>query len=81
MPQIDLSVYEKIPFPELEAKRRALVEKARGQHDNLEESDLRELAAITGILRRKASGPPKEAKKASTPRAKKAGPAALDDLA
>jgi hypothetical protein len=80
MPEINLADYEKIPPNDLEQKRRAIVLKANGNHENLSIEDLHELAAITGVLRRKASGPPKAVK---TPGAKrtKAAPATLDDLA
>lgn len=82
MPALDTTKYAEMPAADLEARRRALVAKAAGNHDNLDLDDLHELAAITGVLRRKASGPPKEAKGTKTPRAKaaKAAPAALDDL-
>lgn len=82
MPELDLKPFLDMPPADLEARRKALVLKAAGSHDNLSLDDLHELAAITGVLRRKASGPPKEAK-TKTPRAKaaKAGPATLEDLA
>lgn len=67
MAEIDISSYEKIPPVDLERRRREIVAKARGQHDNLEIEELHELAAITTVLRRRASGPPK------APRTKAAG--------
>lgn len=80
MPEIDLAIYEKIPPTDLEAQRREIVAKANGNHENLSIEDLHTLAAITGVLRRKASGPPKAVK---TPGSKKTKPAqaTLDDLA
>jgi hypothetical protein len=54
------------------------VTKAAGQHDNLTIDELHELAAITGVLRRRASGPPKAPKAARTPKASKP---TLQDLA
>lgn len=82
MPTVDLKVYAEMPPVELEARRVALVKKANGSHDNLTLEDLHELAAVTGVLRRKASGPPKEAKtKGTSPKRAKAQPATIDDLA
>ena len=78
MPEIDLSVYEKLPPTDLEARRRALITKAAGQHDNLTIEELHELAGLTGVLRRRASGPPKAAK---LPRAAKAAKPTIMDLA
>jgi hypothetical protein len=78
MPEIDLKIYETIAPVDLEARRRTIVLKAAGQHDNLTIDELHELAAITGVLRRRASGPPK-AVKPKSPRAN-AKPA-LADLA
>lgn len=78
MPEVDIATYATMPVVDLETMRREIILKAQGNHDNLSIEELRELAAITGVLRRKASGPPKEAKKkASTKKA----PATLDDLA
>lgn len=59
MPELDLSVYEKLPPIDLEAKRAAIVKRANGRHDNLSIEELHELAAITTVLRRRTSGPPK----------------------
>ena len=80
MPELDLSSFADRPTTDLEARRREIVAMARGNHENLDHELLHELAAITGVLRRKASGPPKAAK---VPKEKKvkAGPVALDDLA
>lgn len=80
MPDLDLTAFAAMPPADLEARRREIVAMARGNHENLDHDLLHELAAITGVLRRKASGPPKAAK---TPKEKKAkaGPATLDDLA
>lgn len=80
MPDIDLTAFANTPPADLEARRRAIVAKAAGSHDNLTLDELHELAAITGVLRRKASGPPKAAKAPKASRAK-AAPATLDDLA
>lgn len=80
MPHIDLAQYELIPPPELESRRRAIVEKSGGNHENLTIEELHELAAITGVLRRKASGPPKTAKGAK-PKKEKPAAVTLDDLA
>ena len=62
MPEIDLAAYSALPPNDLEQRRRAIVAKAQGQHDNLSIEELHELAAITGVLRRRASGPPKTVK-------------------
>ena len=70
MPEIDLKAYESIAPNDLESRRRQIIAKAAGQHDNLTIDELHELAAITGVLRRKASGPPKAARAPSTGRAK-----------
>jgi len=78
MPEIDLSVYEKIPPVDLEARRRAIIAKAAGQHDNLSIDELHELAGITGVLRRRSSGPPKT-KPTKSPKAN--GKATVEDLA
>ena len=80
MPEIDLAKFELIPPNDLEQRRRAIVQKAAGNHENLSIDDLHELEAITGVLRRKSSGPPKAAKSPGTKRTK-AAPATLDDLA
>jgi hypothetical protein len=78
MPEINIEEFSKIPPNDLEARRRAIVTKAAGQHDNLTIDELHELAAITGVLRRRASGPPKAPKAARTPKASKP---TLQDLA
>jgi hypothetical protein len=80
MPEVDLATYNDRPPADLEARRREIVALARGNHENLDHELLHELAAITGVLRRKASGPPKVAKVAKEKKEKK-GPATLDDLA
>lgn len=59
MPELDIELYNKMPPIDLEQRRRALVAKAAGLHDNLSIDELHELAAVTGVLRRRASGPPK----------------------
>lgn len=80
MPEVDITEYAKLSPSDLETMRREIVTKAQGSHDNLDIDDLHRLAAITGVLRRRASGPPK-AVKAKGERATKAAPAQLDDLA
>jgi hypothetical protein len=80
MPDIDLATYSAMPQADLEARRRAIIAKAAGSHDNLEIEDLHELAAITGVLRRKASGPPKAVKEKKA-RGEKPAAVSLDDLA
>ena len=77
-PEIDIESYAKLPPVDLEQRRRAIVAKANGQHDNLSIEELHELAAITGVLRRRASGPPKAIKKGGKARAEKP---AIEDLA
>jgi hypothetical protein len=78
MPEIDIAVYDKIPPVDLEQRRRVIVAKAAGQHDNLSIDELHELAAITGVLRRRASGPPKAVR---APRAPRNAKATVTDLA
>jgi hypothetical protein len=78
MPEINIEEFAKLPPNDLEARRRAIVTKAAGQHDNLTIEELHELAAITGVLRRRASGPPKAAR---SPRAAKPAKPQLEDLA
>ena len=78
MPEIDIKVYEAIPPVDLEQRRRAIVTKAAGQHDNLSIDELHELAAITGILRRRSSGPPKAKKLNGKPKPVKMS---IEDLA
>lgn len=80
MPQVNYEDLANKPFADLERIRSELVAKARGNVDNLDDDDLRLMAAVTGVLRRKSSGPPKEAKKPAGTRAKKA-PVELGDLA
>ena len=77
MPEIDIEHFASLPPVDLEARRRAIVTKAAGQHDNLSIDELHELAAITGVLRRRASGPPK----AKTTRQAKPVKPTLEDLA
>lgn len=79
MPEIDLEQYSKLPPVDLEQRRRTIIAKAAGQHDNLTIEELHELAAITGVLRRRASGPPK-VKKPSAKRVKAEKPL-IEDLA
>lgn len=63
MPEVDVTAYMNLPTADLEAKRATLIAKAKGDHENLTDDDLAELAIVTGVLRRKASGPPKAAPK------------------
>jgi hypothetical protein len=58
MPEIDLSEYSKLAPVDLEQRRRAIIAKANGQHDNLTIDELHELAAITGAVRRVRLRPP-----------------------
>jgi hypothetical protein len=78
MPELDVATFAAMDHVTLESERRQLVLKANGNHDNLDIEDLRKLAAITAVLRRRSSGPPKAAK---TSKAKAKGPATADDLA
>lgn len=80
MPEVDVATFAAMDPGALEARRKALVLKAGGNHDNLDLDDLRELAAITAVIRRRASGPPKTAKVKGEKKAK-AGKATADDLA
>lgn len=79
MPELDLKTFADIPPADLESMRRGLINKAQGNHENLSLDDLHQLAAVTAVLRRRASGPPKEPKK-SGPKARPAK-AAVEDLA
>lgn len=81
MPELDISSYSAMDPNVLETKRRAILTKANGNHDNLDLMDLHELAAITGVLRRRSSGPPKAVKEKKAPGVKKPGKASADDLA
>lgn len=54
---------------DLENRRREIVAAAKGDYDNLSTENLQELAYITSSLRRRNSGPPKEAKAAAKPKA------------
>jgi hypothetical protein len=81
VPDIDLSSYANTPQADLESRRREIVALAAGRHDNLPVELLHELAAITGVLRRKASGPPKAAKAPKAAKPVKPAAATLDDLA
>lgn len=62
---------------ELDMMMREIIGKANGDFDNLSEDDLHMIAAITGSLRRKSAGPPKEKK---APKGKKASTDDLLDL-
>lgn len=80
MPEIDITSYAAMDPATLESIRRSLVAKAAGTHENLSLEDLHQLAAVTGVLRRRASGPPKVAKVKGERKAP-AAKAALEDLA
>jgi hypothetical protein len=54
---------------ELEARRRQIVETARGDYESLSVNDLQELSYIVSTLRRRNSGPPKTPK-TTTPKSK-----------
>jgi hypothetical protein len=79
VPELDIESFAAMPPNDLEARRRAIVAKAAGQHDNLSIEELHELAAITGVLRRRASGPPK-VKKANGAKSRPTKPT-IEDLA
>ena len=81
MPEIDIEQFSKLPPNDLEQRRRAIVAKAQGQHDNLSIEELHELAAITGVLRRRASGPPKAPKVPRAANGNKPPKPTLEDLA
>ena len=78
MPEIDLKVYENIPPAELESRRRAIITKAAGLHDNLSIDELHELAALTGVLRRRASGPPRPTTRTKSTTMKPSRPSVMD---
>lgn len=80
MPELDLQTFANTPPADLEQMRRNLIAKASGNHENLSLDDLHMLAGITAVLRRRASGPPKEPKKAAGTRAKPSK-ATVEDLA
>lgn len=63
---------------ELEAERRRIVGAAGGNYRLISDEDLARLAFITGTLRRRTSGPPKEAK-VKTPGTKGKNKVSLDD--
>jgi len=81
MPEIDIATFALLAPVDLESRRKAIITKAAGSHDNLTDEELHELAAITGVLRRRASGPPKEAKKAPGAKRTTKTKASVDDLA
>lgn len=81
MPELDISTFSAMDPNELEYRRKAIVTKANGSHDNLSLDDLHELAAITGVLRRRASGPPKAAKAPKIPGTRRSSKPTADDLA
>lgn len=65
---------------QLDAERRRIVGSAGGNYRNLSEGDLMRLAFITGTLRRRASGPPKEPKAPKGPKTKPTLASIEDDL-
>lgn len=81
MPELDIQTYAAMDPALLETKRRAIIAKSKGNHENLELSDLHELAAITGVLRRRASGPPKAPKEKKSTATRRSGKPTADDLA
>lgn len=81
MPELSTAAYADMDPNLLELRRREILAKANGVHDNLEIDELRELAAITSVIRRRSSGPPKAVKEKKAPGAKKNGKATADDLA
>lgn len=68
---------ERMSPAELQLARDDIVRSAAGNFDNLSVDDLRRLSAIYQVLRRKSAGPPKKARKAAAPGAKKV---TLDDI-
>lgn len=61
MPALRPELEGKTPA-ELDMMLREIIGKAKGDYENLSEEDLHMIAAITGSLRRKSAGPPKEKK-------------------
>lgn len=53
---------------DLDARRRAIVEKAQGDYQNLDDRDLNELAFISQTLRARNAGPPKAPKGPKSPK-------------
>jgi hypothetical protein len=77
MPALSIEEIKDYSFADLERLRSDLTVKIKAAGiDDCDEDLLRSLAAVTGTLRRKSSGPPKEPKVS-----KKKTPASLDDLA
>lgn len=58
---------------ELDLRRRAIVESARGDYESLSVESLQELSFIVATLRRRSAGPPKAAR-AAAPGASKSKP-------
>ena len=68
--------FDTLTPPELDAKRREILSRAeikfdakihRQKFEALDENDLAELAVVCATLRRRSSGPPKEAKPRGAP--------------
>lgn len=57
---------------ELDAMRREIIERSKGDYKSLSDEDLRLMAQITGMLRRRTVGPPKPAKAAKAAAKRKA---------
>lgn len=80
MPSVDIAKFEAMPAADLHNRRLQLMEKNKAIPPiDWELDDLNEMAAIIGVLRRKASGPPK-AKEAKAGGKKKPVKAELGDL-
>lgn len=58
---------------EIELRRREIIEGAKGDYENLSDELLHELSYIAQSLRKRSSGPPKEAKVAGAAKTKKMG--------
>lgn len=68
--------FDDLSPPELDAKRREILARAdqkfdaakhRLKYEALDDNDLAELASVCAALRRRGSGPPKEAKSRAAP--------------
>lgn len=80
MPDVDITIYEEMDGAALERARTDMTNKLKLiPMDDWSDEDLSTMAAITGVLRRRVSGPPKAVK---TPGVKKTkAKATLEDLA
>lgn len=62
MPEIDLSEFEGKSGLELENERSAIIARCGSDYDAWNDEDLSRFCAVVTMLRRRASGPPKEVK-------------------